>query len=182
MQAIVALKYCQSRSRDGPTPPARPRRPRPGGNHCRGQLRLRGLQPDPSRHRPRGLRARVHRLRRARPHPRRASLRTLRHQVSALSPNPASSGPNPARRPPSRFYSPRWPHLTIRTAAAGRAMQVWQELQERGGGPEAVQDLLREPPARPLYQPERPLRLYYRLGINRMALTASVLLAPIRIL
>jgi hypothetical protein len=61
-------------------------------------------------------------------------------------------------------------------------MQVWQELQERGGGPEAVQDLLREPPARPLYQPERPLRLYYRLGINRMALTASVLLAPIRIL
>uniref|UniRef100_A0A804MNM4 Peptidase C1A papain C-terminal domain-containing protein n=1 Tax=Zea mays TaxID=4577 RepID=A0A804MNM4_MAIZE len=126
MQAIVALKYCQSRSRDGPTPPARPRRPRPGGNHCRGQLRLRGLQPDPSRHRPRGLRARVHRLRRARPHPRRASLRTLRHQV-------------------------------------------WQELQERGGGPEAVQDLLREPPARPLYQPERPLRLYYRLGINRFA-------------
>jgi len=69
-----------------PSSPSRPPPPRPSPASR--------VQPDPPRHRPRGLRARVHRPRRARPHPRRAPLRALRRQVS--TPVTQSNGQRPA--------------------------------------------------------------------------------------
>lgn len=129
------VKYCPSRRRDGPPPPASPRRPCPCGQRRRGQLRLRRVQPDPPRHRPRGLRARVHRLRRARPYPRRAPLRTLRRQVSTTV--TYSEGPTcPPPTLPSRFS------LTVRVdpppppacdAGTARATRAWRR-STRGSG------------------------------------------------
>jgi hypothetical protein len=93
------VKYYAPRRRHDPPPPPPPR------GHRRGLPRRHGrrgllfvllrLQPDPPRHRPRGVRARVHRHRRARPHSRRPPLRPLRHQVSSRSPG-SPSGRSPA--------------------------------------------------------------------------------------